>query len=90
MYPLSFFLWYNEGAGKRILGGAKKMEITTKEELFQVITDLQGQVANMQETIDKLTPVEEASEEAVEETVQETEALSDDEVSEIDQLLQES
>lgn len=66
------------------------MEITTKEELFQVITDLQGQLANMQETIDKLSPVEEVAEEAVEGTEQETEALSDDEVSEIDQLLQES
>lgn len=66
------------------------MDITTKEELFQVITDLQGQLANMQETIDKLSPVEEASEEAVEETGQETEALSEEEVSEIDQLLQES
>lgn len=66
------------------------MEITTKEELFQVITDLQGQLANMQETIDKLSPVEEVADQAVEETEQETEVLSDDEVSEIDQLLQES
>ena len=66
------------------------MDITTKEELFQVITDLQGQLANMQETIDKLSPVEEVAEEAVEETGQETEALSEEEVSEIDQLLQES
>lgn len=66
------------------------MEITTKEELFQVITDLQGQLANMQETIDKLSPVEDVAEEAVEETEQETEALSEEEVSEIDQLLQES
>ena len=90
MYPLSFFLWYNEGVGKEILGGAKKMEITTKEELFQVITDLQGQLANMQETIDKLSPVEEVAEEVAEETGQETEALSDEEVSEIDKLLQES
>ena len=62
------------------------MEITTKEELFQVITDLQGQLANMQETIDKLSPVEEVAEE----TGQETEELSDEEVSEIDKLLQES
>ena len=84
------FLWYNEGVGKEFLGGAKKMEITTKEELFQVITDLQGQLANMQETIDKLSPVEEASEEVAEETGQETEAISEEEVSEIDQLLQES
>lgn len=66
------------------------MEITTKEELFQVITDLQGQLANMHETIDKLSPVEEVADQAVEETEQETEALSEEEVSEIDQLLQES
>lgn len=59
------------------------MDITTKEELFQVISDLQGQMLNMQETIDKLSPAEEASEEAAQETGQE-------EVSEIDQLLQES
>ena len=65
------------------------MDITTKEELFQVITDLQGQVANMQETIDKLSPVEEVAEEVAEETGQETEALSEEEVSDIDQLLQE-
>lgn len=63
------------------------MDITTKEELFKVITDLQGQIANMQETIDKLSPVEE---EAVEEVVEKTEELSDEEVSEIDKLLQES
>ena len=65
------------------------MEINTKEELFKVITDLQGQMANMQETIDKLSPVEEVAEEAAEETGQETEELSDEEVSEIDKLLQE-
>lgn len=66
------------------------MDITTKEELFKVITDLQGQIANMQETIDKLSPVEEVAEEVAEETEQETEELSDEEVSEIDKLLQES
>ena len=46
--------------------------------------------ANMQETIDKLSPVEEVAEEVAEETGQETEELSDEEVSEIDKLLQES
>lgn len=66
------------------------MDITTKEELFQVITDLQGQMLNMQETIDKLSPVEEASEEVAQETEQVTEEISEEEVSEIDQLLQES
>ena len=66
------------------------MEINTKEELMNVITDLQGQMANMQETIDKLSPVEEVAEEVAEESEQETEELSDEEVSEIDKLLQES
>ena len=67
------------------------MDITTKDDLFKVITDLQGQMANMQETIDKLSPIEEeAVEEVAGESEQETEELSDEEVSEIDQLLQES
>ena len=66
------------------------MDITTKEDLVTYLTDLQGQLANMQETIDKLSPVEEAAEEVAEETGQETEELSDEEVSEIDKLLQES
>lgn len=63
------------------------MEIKTKEDLFKVITDLQGQVANMQETIDKLAPVEEVAEEVAEEEV--SEEMTDDEISEIDKLLQE-
>lgn len=65
------------------------MDINTKEDLLKVITDLQGQMSNMQETIDKLSPVEE---EAVEEVVEEKEEekLSDEDVSEIDKLLQES
>ena len=65
------------------------MDINTKEDLLKVITDLQGQMANMQETIDKLSPVEEeASDEVVEEKQEEN--LSDEEISEIDKLLQES
>lgn len=65
------------------------MDINTKEDLLKVITDLQGQMSNMQETIDKLSPVEE---EAAEEVVDEKEEddLSDEEISEIDKLLQES
>ena len=62
------------------------MEINTKEELVSLLSDLQGQMANMQETIDKLSPIEEAAEETPEETPEE---LSDEEVSEIDKLLQE-
>ena len=66
------------------------MDITTKEDLVNFLTELQGQIGNMQETIDKLSPVEEVAEEVAEETEQETEELSDEEVSEIDKLLQES
>ena len=64
------------------------MEINTREELIAVIADLQGQMATMEETINKLSPVEEeVAEEVAEET---TEELSDEEVNEIDQLLQEN
>lgn len=59
------------------------MEINSKEELIALIGDLQGQIANMQETIDKLSPVEE-------EKGSEEEKLSDEEVSDIDKLLQEN
>ena len=65
------------------------MEINTKEELVTLLADLQGQMVNMQETIDKLAPVEEVAEEVAEETGTETEELSDEEVSDIDKLLQE-
>ena len=64
------------------------MEINTREELIAVIADLQGQMATMEETINKLSPVEE---EVVEEVAEETtEELSEEEVNEIDQLLQEN
>ena len=64
------------------------MEINTREELIAVIADLQGQMATMEETINKLSPVEEeVAEEVAEET---TEELSEEEVNEIDQLLQEN
>lgn len=62
------------------------MEFNTKEDLVLFLTDLQGQLANMQETVDKLSPVEESAEDITEET----EELSDEEISEIDQLLQEN
>jgi len=65
------------------------MEINSKEELVTMLSDLQGQMANMQETIDKLSPVEEEAEEATEESKSDKEELSDEEVSEIDKLLQE-
>lgn len=72
------------------------MEINSKEELVTLLGDLQGQMANMQETIDKLSPVEEKADEADEsddagkEEGSEEEEISEDEVNEIDKLLQES
>lgn len=66
------------------------MELNSKEELVALLTDLQGQLANMQETVDKLSPVEEKAEEVAEETGIEEEKLSDEEISEIDKLLQEN
>ena len=64
------------------------MEINTREELIAVIADLQGQMATMEETINKLSPVEE---EVVEEVAEETtEEMSDEEINEIDQMLQEN
>ena len=64
------------------------MEINTREELIAVIADLQGQMATMEETTNKLSPVEE---EVVEEVAEETtEEMSDEEINEIDQLLQEN
>ena len=65
-----------------------KLEINTREELIAVIADLQGQMATMEETINKLSPVEE---EVVEEVAEEpTEEMSDEEINEIDQMLQEN
>lgn len=61
------------------------MEINTKEELAALLTDLQGKIANMQETVDKLSPVEEASPKDPE--GEKEEKVSDEEISEIDQLL---
>ena len=71
------------------------MEINSKEELITLLGDLQGQVVNMQETIDKLSPVEgnaDPSDNAKEGEKEEEkeEELSDEEVDEIDQLLQKS
>lgn len=63
------------------------MEINTKEELVSLLADLQGQMANMQETIDKLSPVEEEGQKE-ENPAEKEEKLSDEEISEIDKLLQ--
>lgn len=63
-----------------------KLSFKTADELSTFLMDLQGQIGNMQQTIDKLSPVEENSKEEKEETKEEE--LSDEEVSEIDRLLQ--
>ena len=63
----------------------KKLSFKTADELSTFLMDLQGQIGNMQQTIDKLSPVEENSKEEKEETKEEE--LSDEEVSEIDRLL---
>lgn len=63
-----------------------KLSFKTADELTQFLMDLQGQIVNMQETIDKLSPVEEKAEEESE--VKEEEELSDEEINEIDRLLQ--
>lgn len=63
------------------------MEINTKDELLKVITDLQGTMANMQETIDKLSPV---SEEPPADTTEETPEEPTEDIDELDKLLHES
>jgi len=62
-----------------------KLSFETADELYTFLMDLQGQIGNMQQTIDKLSPVEENAKEEKEETKEEE--LTDEEVSEIDRLL---
>lgn len=66
------------------------MEINSKEELIKVIGDLQGQMGNIQETVDKLSPVEDKGDEPDDPGKEEgsKEEPSEEEVSEIDKLLQ--
>jgi len=66
----------------------EKPSFKNAEELTTFLMDLQGQMSNMQETIDKLSPVEETSEGNEEGEGKEQEELTDEEVNEIDQLLQ--
>lgn len=61
-----------------------KLTFKTADELTKFLMDLQGQIVNMQETIDKLAPVEEKAEESE----GKEEDLSDEEINEIDRLLQ--
>ena len=65
-----------------------KISFKTADELTNFLLDMQGQIANMQETIDKLSPVEESSEEGSDPAEETKEELTDEEVSEIDRLLQ--
>ena len=67
----------------------ESLSFKTADELSTFLMDLQGQIGNMQQTIDKLSPVEENAETTEEEGKEETtEEPSKEEISEIDQLLQ--
>ena len=65
----------------------KKLSFKTADELTNFLLDLQGQIVNLTETVDKLSPVTETNEET-DTPDEQTEQLSDEEISEIDQLLQ--
>lgn len=70
-------------------GTEEKLSFGTADELTSFLMDLQGQILNIQETVDKLAPAKE--EEATEETENapaEEEEPSEEELSEIDALLQ--
>src|SRR5699024_7864879 len=91
---------------KYYLGGAKKMaedltekteekslSFETADDLTDFLIDLQGQIANLTETVDKIKPVEddpaeETTEEPKEESVEEE--VREEEISEIDKILQRS
>ena len=66
------------------LKGMIEMEINTKEELLNFLTDLQGQMVNLQEHLDTMKPVdpEEEPEEAKDPEV------DPEEIDELDSLLQ--
>lgn len=65
-----------------------KLSFKTADDLSNFLLDLQGQISNLTETVDKLSPVEESSEKGSDPAEEKTEELSDEEVNEIDQLLQ--
>lgn len=65
----------------------KKLSFKNADELTTFLMDLQGQLINMQETVDKLSPVKEEESDEGEPT---SEELTDEELSEIDRLLQEN
>lgn len=70
------------------------LSFKTADELTKFLMDLQGQIANMQQTIDKLAPVDENGENDSEGSAEEDsegesdKEMSDDEINEIDKLLQ--
>ena len=72
----------------------KSLSFETADDLTSFLLDLQGQIANLTETVDKIKPVEESEEEKPEEETKdepvEEEEPSEEEVSEIDKLLQRS
>ena len=76
----------------------KSLSFETADDLTDFLIDLQGQIANLTETVDKIKPVEEPAEEEKpeEETKEETkeepveEEPTEEEISEIDKLLQRS
>ena len=73
----------------------KALSFETADDLTNFLIDLQGQIANLTETVDKIKPVEEPAEEEEkpeEETKEEPveEEPTEEEISEIDKLLQRS
>ena len=64
----------------------EKLSFKNADELSTFLMDLQGQIVNMQETIDKLSPVDEKGQDQEEQ--KEEKEMTDEEVNEIDRLLQ--
>ena len=64
----------------------EKLSFKNADELSTFLMDLQGQIVNMQETIDKLSPVDEKGQEQEEQ--KEEKEMTDEEVNEVDRLLQ--
>ena len=64
-----------------------KISFKTADELSNFLLDLQGQISNLTETVDKLSPVTETDEET-DTPDEQAEEMTDEEISEIDQLLQ--
>jgi len=63
-----------------------KLSFKSADDLTTFLQDMQGQMENMQQTIDKLSPKEEEQTETKEE--EQTEEPTEKEINEIDQLLQ--